>query len=220
MEEIVLQASEREVIGKKVKVLRREGLLPAIVYGQGIDPIPISMDMREAVRILARTSSSTLIHIDVDGNDVTTLVRDRQFDPVSGQLLHVDFLRVSLTERIRTSVRLDFQGDAPAVKNFGGILVTGQEQLDIEALPQDLPDRIEVDLSLLEEIGDSIFVSDLNIPEDVELLTSLEEMVIVVTAPAAEPEPEEEEEEEIVEGEEPEVIERGKQEDEDGSDED
>ena len=158
--------------------------------------------------------------IDVDGNDVTTLVRDRQFDPVSGQLLHVDFLRVSLTERIRTSVRLDFQGDAPAVKNFGGILVTGQEQLDIEALPQDLPDRIEVDLSLLEEIGDSIFVSDLNIPEDVELLTSLEEMVIVVTAPAAEPEPEEEEEEEIVEGEEPEVIERGKQEDEDGSDED
>lgn len=215
MDEVVLQATNREVIGKKVKVLRRNGLLPAIIYGQGIDPRPISLDMRETSRIISTVSYSSLIRVEVEGEDVTTLVRDRQYDPVTSALLHVDFQRISLTELLRTSVSLDFSDEAPAVKNFGGILVTAQEQLEIECLPQDLPDRIRVDMNSLEEIGDSIFVRDLTLPPNIEVLTNPDEMVILVTAPAAEPEPEEEEVEEFEEGEEPEVIERGRREDED-----
>jgi len=211
MDEIVLQATNRKVIGKKVKVIRREGVLPAIIYGQGIDPRPISMDMRESTRILSTVSSSTLVRVEVEGEDVTTLIRDRQKDPVTGALLHIDFLRVSLTETLRATVSLDFSEEAPAVKNYGGILVTGQESLEIECLPQDLPDRIHVEMAALENIGDAIYVRDLTVPPNIDVLTSIEEMVILVTAPAAEPEPEEEIEE-IEEGEEPEVIEKGRKE--------
>ena len=214
MDEIVLQATNREVTGKKVKTLRRNGVLPAIVYGQNIDPRPISLDMRDAVRILSTTTASNLVQLLVDDESITTLVRDRQYDPVTGAMLHVDFMRVSMTETLTTSVSLELVGEAPAVKNFGGILVTAQEQLEIQALPQDLPDHIDVDISVLEEIGDSIFVKDLPIPDNVEVLTNIEEMVILVSAPAIEEEEEEEEEEILEEGEEPEVIEKGRREDE------
>lgn len=211
MDEIVLQATNRKVIGKKVKVLRREGVLPAIIYGQGIDPRPISLEMRESNQILSTVSSSNLVRVQVEGEDVTTLVRDQQKDPVTGALLHVDFLRVSLTEILRTTVALDFSDEAPAVKNYGGILVTGQETLEIECLPKDLPNRVHVEMASLENIGDVIYVRDLTVPPNIDVLTSLDEMVILVTAPAAEPEPEEEIEE-IEEGEEPEVIEKGRKE--------
>ena len=214
MDEIVLQATNHEVTGKKVKTLRRNGVLPAIVYGQNIDPRPISLDMRDAVRILSTTTASNLVQLLVDDESITTLVRDRQYDPVTGAMLHVDFMRVSMTETLTTSVSLELVGEAPAVKNFGGILVTAQEQLEIQALPQDLPDHIDVDISVLEEIGDSIFVKDLPIPDNVEVLTNIEEMVILVSAPAIEEEEEEEEEEILEEGEEPEVIEKGRREDE------
>jgi len=213
MEEIVLQAENREITGKKVKALRREGKLPAIIYGLNMDPIPINLDMRETVKILSSTTASNLIKVEVNGEEVTTIVRDRQHDPVTSSLLHVDFLRVSMTEKIRTTVGIAFIGEAPAIKNYGGILVTRNEQLDIESYPQDLPDHIDVDLSNLTEIGDSILVRDLTIPENVSVLTHEDEMIVVVTAPSMEAEAEVVEE--LEEEEEPEVIERGKREFED-----
>jgi len=215
MDEFVLQADKREAIGKKVKGLRREGKLPAIIYGHGIDPIPISMDYRQTTRSLSSITSSSLVVVEVGGDKITTLIRDRQFDPVTGNLLHVDFLSISMTEKLRTDVGLDFVGDAPAVKNFGGVLVTGLEALEVECFPQDLPDKIDVDISVLEEIGDSLYVRDLTMPEGVELITSEDEMLILVTTPAVEPVEEEVEEEvEFEEGEEPELVDRGRDEEE------
>jgi large subunit ribosomal protein L25 len=211
MENIEIQANKRTVVGKKVKVLRREGQLPAIIYGQGIEPIPISLQKREATRTIAGITSSSLVNLLVDDETITTLIRDRQFDPVTNELLHVDFLKVSLTEKLTTNVGLEFVGESVAVKELGGIPVTSSEFIEIEALPQDLPDRIEVDLSVLEEIGDSIFVKDLVLPPNIRVLTHPEELVVSIMAPAAEVE-EEEEEEVFEEGEEPELVERGKQE--------
>jgi large subunit ribosomal protein L25 len=214
MEELVLEAKKREAIGKKVKALRQAGGLPAIIYGREVDPIPVTLDDREVNRIMSGITSSQLVVVDVEGDRYSTLVRDRQRDPIRGNLLHIDFLAVSMTEKLRASVVIELEGDSPAVKE-GGIIVTGQEVLEVQSLPTDLPERILVDISQLENIGDAIYVRDLVLSSDVEVLTDLDEMVALITHPAAvEEEVEEEEIEEYDEDLEPEVIERGKKEDE------
>jgi large subunit ribosomal protein L25 len=213
MEEIVLQASHREIVGKQVKLLRKEGKLPAIIYGKGISPIPISFDHRIVSRILATVTTSNLVVVDLGDSQHTTLVRERQRHPVSGNLLHIDFQEVSLTETLRTSVMIELKGESPAVKNFNGVVVTGIETLEVECLPQDLPERIVVDISILAEIGDSIFIRDIPVPPKVEFLTDPDEMLVLITHQAPEEEEEVEEIEEIEE-EEPDVIERGKKEEE------
>jgi large subunit ribosomal protein L25 len=212
MEEVVIQANRRQVIGKKVGALRREGMLPAVVYGSKIESIPISMDMREASRTLERLSPSALVVVEVDGEQHYTLVRDKQRNPVRGSIIHVDFQAVSLTETVRADLNINLIGEAPAVETYLGIVVPSLEQLSIESLPKDLPDRIDVDISGLLEIGDSVLVGDLVVPEGVEILSDPEEVVVVVIAQAAEEVEEVEEEEEIEEGVEPEVLERGKRE--------
>jgi len=212
MEQFVIKAKSREVIGKQVRALRREGLLPAIVYGHHIQPISISMDYREATRVLQGVSSSQLIDVELEGERHTTLVREKQHHPVTGALLHIDFLEVSMTEKLRASVRIHFEGESFAVKNYSGVIVAGQEEIEVECLPSDLPSKIVVDLSVLKEIGDSLYVRDLVLPPEVEILTDLNELVVIVTAQAAEAEVEAVEA--VVGAEEPEVMERGKKEEE------
>ena len=210
MEEVLLQVSKRDVVGKQVKTLRRDGLLPAILYGRGISSIPISINSREANKILSAITSSSLVVLDIDGDKHTTLVREKQRDPVTGEVLHMDFYEVSMTEKLRTNVGLEFQGESPAVKELMGVLVTVMESLEIECLPQDLPNLIVADLSTLEEIGDSLYVRDISLPPNVELISDIDGLVVVISPPAVE-EIEEVEEVEITD-EEPEVIERGKEE--------
>jgi len=208
MDEIVLQAIPRTIIGKQVKAMRREGKLPAIIYGHDINPIPISLDYRDATHLLQGVSYSQLISLEVDGERYNTLLRDRQHHPVSSALLHLDFQAVSLTEKLRTTVHIRLIGEAPAVDTYDGIVVSGQEELEVECLPGDLPSHLEVDLSSLQEIGDALYVRDIVVPPNVELLTDLNELVAVITAQAA---IKEEEEEEVEEAEvEPEIIEKGK----------
>jgi large subunit ribosomal protein L25 len=214
MEEIVIQARQRDVVGKRVKGLRREGKLPAILYGKRIETMPIELDHKEASRILEGLSPSALIHIELDGGEHLALVREKQRDVILGTLLHIDFQAVSLTEKVRSEVSIHFIGESPAVKELGGILVTNIEQLEVEALPRDLPERIEVNVSNLFEIGDAVYVRDLSLPGDITVHAEPDDAIVVVTIPAAEPEAEEEEEveEELLEGAEPEVIERGRRE--------
>lgn len=217
MEEVLLQVSKRDVVGKQVKTLRREGILPAIVYGRGISSIPISLNARKANQILSAISSSSLVIVEIDGEKHTTLVREKQRDPVTGDVLHIDFYEVSMTEKLRTNVMLEFKGESPAVKELMGVLVNVLESLEVECLPQDLPNRIVADLSTLEEIGDSLYVRDIILPPNIELISDIDGLVVVISAPAVE-EIEEVEEVEITE-EEPEVIERGKEEEVDESEE-
>lgn len=215
MEEIVFEANRREVIGKNVKKLRREGLLPAIVYGHSIEPVSISLNYKEASKTLDSISPSALVVLDIDGEKHYTLVRDKQRNPVRRTIIHVDFQAVSLTETVRADVTVNLTGEAPAVETYLGILVPSLEQLSIECVPTNLPDRIDVDLSGLTEIGDSISVGDIIAPEGVEILNDPDEVVVVVIAQAAEEEEEEEELElELEEGVEPEMVERGKREEE------
>jgi len=213
MEKVVVQAEKRTVVGKQVRALRREGKLPAVIYGYGIDPISIVLDSHSASRILAKASSSTLVTIELDGVQYPTLVREKQLDFIRNSLIHVDFMAVSMTEKITASVGIHIVGQAPAVKEFGAILVTGLTELEVECLATDLPERFTVDVSGLVEISDGIYVRDVVPPANVEILDDPDEMIVVATAMAAE---EVEEEEEVLEGEEeleePEVIEKGKKE--------
>ncbi len=212
MKEIVLQGKTRKVIGKQVRALRREGLLPAVIYGHHITPLPICLDYHESALILPGISSSQLIVIEVEGKKHTVLMRDKQHQPVTGAYVHIDFQEVSMTEKLRTTVRIEFQGVSPAVKEINAIMVPQLEELEIECLPRDLPERLVVDISVLKSIGDAIYVRDLQIPERVTVLTDTGEVVVVITPPQAA---------EVVEvapavevAAEPELIERGKKEEE------
>jgi large subunit ribosomal protein L25 len=213
MEEVILKAENRKVVGKQVKALRREGLLPAILYGHHIQPMVISLNHHEASHILPRVSSSQLIHLEVGGERYPVLVREKQRHPITGSLLHIDFQAVSMTEKLRAMVRIELTGDAPAVKNYNGVLVTGQEEIEVECLPGNLINRIVVDISSLTEIGNAIHVRDLPVPSTLEVLTEADELVVLVTAQAAE-EIFEAAEAEAPAVAEPEVVERGRKEEE------
>jgi len=158
MEKVIIPAEKRMVTGKQVKALRREGKLPAVIYGYGIDPISIVLDAHSASRILARASSSTLVTIELDGKQYPTLVREKQLDYIRNSLIHVDFLAVSMTEKITANVGVHIVGEAPAVKEFGAILVTGLTELEVECLAADLPERFTVDVSGLAEISSGVYV--------------------------------------------------------------
>nr|BAL56873.1 50S ribosomal protein L25 [uncultured Chloroflexota bacterium] len=210
MEKIVLNATPRQVTGKKVKALRRQGLLPAVIYGKHFDPMPLFLDAHEASKVLAHLSTSSLVTLRIDGKEYPALVREKQRDFIKNRLLHVDFLAVSMTEKIRTTVAIELVGTAPAVKEYNAVLVTGLDEVEIECLPSDLPDRIVVDLSALKEIGDGIYVRDLALSDRIRVLDDPDELIVVATSFEAE----EEGEAVAAEGAEPEVIERGKKEEE------
>ncbi len=207
MDKIVLQAERREVRGKKVKALRRMGKLPAVMFGHKLESTPIALDMRSASKILGGVGSSTLVTLQLDGKEYPALVRERQYEVLHRNLLHVDFQVVSLTETVRAEVAVILgDEDAPAVKNYGAMIIQGVESLEVEGLPQDLPERIIVDISTLEKIGDSILVRDLPVPESVVILADPETMVVVATALAEETAPESGAAEGAEEGAAPEVV--------------
>jgi large subunit ribosomal protein L25 len=211
MEKAVIHATHRTVTGKQVGALRREGKLPAVMYGHHVDSTPITLDLRDATHILSGLTSSSLVTIELDGKEHAALIREKQRDYIRGTLKHVDFQILSLTEKLRTTVSIELTGLAPAIKDFDGVVVTGFNQVEVECLPQDLPERIVVDISNLNKIGDGLYIRDIKLSDKVVILEDKDEMVVLITAPAAE---------EVVEeiavpgAEEPEVIEHGKKEEE------
>jgi len=215
MEKVVLKAKPRNVTGKQVSALRRAGQLPAVLYGHHVESRPILLDAHDARLILTRLTSSSLVTIELEGKEYPTLVRERQRDFIKGTLLHVDFLAVTLTEKIRAKVGIELAGSSPAVGDLNAVLVTGLNELEVECLPEELPERIVVDISSLAQIGDGIHVRDIMVSEKVEVLDEPDEMIVIATAAKEEvieeAAPEAAAVEEIVE---PEVIERGKKEEE------
>ncbi len=209
MEKVVLKASKREVIGKKVGALRRQGKLPAVLYGPRMETTAIMLDAQEVTKALSRLTSSSLVTLDLDGKEYLALVREKQRDFLKNCLLHLDFQVVSLTEKMRAKVGIQLAGKAPAVKDFNAVIHTGLTELEVECMPQDLPERIVVDISGLAELGDSVRVRDVVLSDQVEILEDLEDIIAVASATR---------EEQVIEAapvEEaaaPEVIERGRKE--------
>jgi large subunit ribosomal protein L25 len=181
MEKVVLNAEKRDVIGKQVKAMRRAGKLPAVIYGRHTEPINVSLDAHSASLILGRLTSSSLVTIALDGKEYPSLVREKQRDYIKNRLLHVDFLTVSLTETLRATVAVNLVGVSTAVKDFNAVLVTNLQSLEVECLPTDLPERIDVDISVLTRPGDGIRVRDVVVSDKVRLLDDPDTMVAVAT---------------------------------------
>lgn len=204
MDIIEIQASPRTIKGKQVKALRRTGLLPAIMYGVGSDPQTLELPAHETELILQRVSGSTLIDLKVGNKTHKVLIREVQREVISRKPIHVDFLEVAMDVTIRAVVPIELVGEAPAVRELGGVLVSGLNDIEVEALPSNLPDRISVDISVLEGFDDSITVGDLVVEEGVTILTEPEEAIANVIYQVEEEEPEVEEE--LLEGVEPELV--------------
>jgi large subunit ribosomal protein L25 len=212
MSEVVLNATKRTVKGRKVNQFRREGKLPAVMYGSHFDSTSIFMERHETVLALRGVSSSTIITVVLDGEEYSCLLQDIQKDYIRNEPLHIDFRVLTMGEAITAMVPLRFVGEASAVEEFGGVLVTPITEVEVEAKPKDLPSEIVVDVSGITDLNITVSVSDLVVGEGVNVLTDSNMTVASVAAMAAE---EEEETEEMLDDDiEPEVIEKGKQEDE------
>jgi len=205
-EQVELTAEKRTVVGKQVKQLRQQGWVPGVMYGHGFDSVPLRFEGRSLRHVLSKVGGSQLISINIEGDKQPemALVRDVQRDPIRGSLLHVDFYRVRMTERLTAEVPLMVVGESPVVEAREGILLQGISSIEVECLPGDLVDAIEVDLTDLVEIDEALYVRDLAVPAGIDVLTDLDEMVVRVVP--LEAEEEEEEEEVIPEAEEVEVI--------------
>ncbi len=212
---IKLEVERREIEGKEVRHLRRQGIIPGVLYGPTIESIPLQVAWTTLRPVLRSAGASALIQMVIDGDENhNALVRDVQRDPLRGDVLHVDFYRVRMDVLLRTEVPLAMIGSDMVITEQGGIVSQEMNSIEVECLPGNLPAQIEVDLSLLAEVGDSITVSQLPELEGVTLMANEDDVIISSSYPRQAIEEEEEEEEleaEIEEGEEPELIRRDRE---------
>jgi large subunit ribosomal protein L25 len=205
----VIEAQKRVPGGKNVnRRLRVSGVIPAVVYGPGIEPIPISVDPHLVRAILhSEAGRNSIFNINVDGSSQdNAMVKDYQLDPVQGNLIHVDFVKIAMDQKLILTVNIELIGDAEGVKLGGGIMDFVTRSIEVECLPQDIPDSIAVDVTKL-KINDYIRVGNLEVDPKVRVLTEPEVVVVTIIPPVKEEVPVA-----AVEGqaEEPEVIKKGK----------
>ena len=217
MEQIELSVAPRTIKGKEVSGLRRSGVVPAVLYGRHTAPVSLQANGRELMRVLMKAGSSRLVTLNVEGEAAPrmALVREVQREPIRGDLWHVDFYGVSMTEKITLAIRVRFDGVSPAAALNEGVLTYGNDSVEIECLPGDLIDSLVVDLTRLAKVGDVVHVSDLKVPETVKILSNPDDLVVRVTRLAAE---EAADAATAVTSTEPEVIKKGKT-DEEGEEE-
>jgi large subunit ribosomal protein L25 len=201
MSDLTLTAEVRTVLGKKVSQLRRNGLIPGVVYGPVIDEtVQVSVNRREFDRFYKAHGHSTLFTLTWDGGQQPVFIREVQEDPVRREPLHIDFFAPNLQRALRTMVQLVFH---PPAEQPIGVLTELRSEVEIEALPTDVPQQIDVDLSGLVNVGDAVHVSDITAPRGVTILTGEHELLAHVVPLAVEPEPEVAEEEVVAAAEEP-----------------
>ena len=176
MTKISLKADKREIIGRKVKKLRQEGKIPANIFGKKIESQAIVVDLKEFEEVFEKAGETQI----VDLNGKSVLISNVTYNPVGGNILHVDFRQVDLTEKITAKVPVETVGESPAEKQSLGTVVQHISELEVEALPADLPEKITVDASILTEVDQAVFVKDLRIPGKVEIKNDPEAIVVKV----------------------------------------
>jgi len=189
VKEFHLKTKIRDITGKKVKQLRSQGLIPAVLYGHGIKPENLSVAKNDFKKIFAEAGTSSLITLEIEGRaPIKVLVHEPQVDPVSDEPIHIDFYKVRMDEKIKTEIPIEFVGESEAVKQLDGSLVTNRDNIEIECLPNDLIPNVEVDISALKTFEDQICVKDIKVPEKIEVLTDKDEVIAFVEPPRSEEE--------------------------------
>ncbi len=178
MEQTPLAAQARTTLGRKVKKLRAEGLIPAHVFGHKITTTHVQVKSSDFSKVFEKVGETGIIDLTVDGKKKPVLVKNVQIHPVSGEPLHIDFYQVNLSEKVKVNVPLEITGEAPAVEKKIGLLLTPVSEIEIEALPADLPENIQVDISKLENIGDEIRIKDLKIDRSKIEIHTDEELIV------------------------------------------
>ncbi len=179
MEQIPLAAQKRTILGRKVKKLRSEGLIPAHIFGHKVKTIHVQVKSTEFGKVFEKSGETGLLELSVDGEKRPVLVRNVQVHPVSDQPLHIDFYQVNLTEKVKVKVPIEVIGEALAVEKKIGLLLTPVSEVEIEALPADIPEKIEVDVAGLENVGDEIKIKDLAYDKSKIQIHADEDLVVV-----------------------------------------
>lgn len=197
-----LKAEERDVFGKKLKLARKEGKLPAVLYGRGKKTTPLFIDLKEFKKIWKEAGETTIIKI----KNEDAIIQDVAIDPAKNEPIHADFYVVEMDKLITAEIPLVFEGVSPAEKELGGILVKVMHEVEVEALPRNLPRDFKIDISKLAALGDQLTIKDINAPADVKILAKKDEVVALIETPK------EEIEEKTISIEEVEVERKGKKE--------
>lgn len=181
-----LAVTLREITGKKVRALRREGLIPAELYGHGQKNIHLSVPMKEFAKTLKEAGSTTVVTLRFNTEKKSAMIHEVKRDFRTDEIEHVDFYQVRMDEKISARVPIEFTGESPAVKTLGAVLNKSMAEIEVEALPNDLPHRLTVDLVPLDELNKSIYVRDIAVPKGVKILIDPETAVVTATPPAEE----------------------------------
>ncbi|MBI3887622.1 50S ribosomal protein L25 [Candidatus Microgenomates bacterium] len=186
MKAIPLTAEIREIVGKKVKKLRKEGLVPATVFGKSVKSVSLSIPTKDFAKVYHQAGETGLVELKFGSTQLHTLISEVQFNPLTRMAIHVQFHAVNLKEKIKANVPLELVGESPAVASTVGILLQTLNEVEVEALPTDLPEKIEIDVTSLAEIDQQIVVSELKAPSGVEILTGKDELVVKVVPAVSE----------------------------------
>jgi large subunit ribosomal protein L25 len=183
MEKLKLRAEKREILGKKTRCLRRQGITPTHLFGDGLRSRALQCDTPTLQKMIARAGMTRIIALDVEGDKKprSVFIREIQKEPRSGALLHVDFYQVKMTEKIKFDVPIVLTGEAPAMKEKGRTVSHSLTSLSVECLPDDLPPQIEVDISTLEDVEQAILVRDIVLGPEVTVLDEPEQLVVKVS---------------------------------------
>jgi len=183
-----LKATKREITGSKVKNLRKEDIIPAVLYGKGIDSVNISLNAKDFYKIYKDAGESTVLELEIEkGDPKNVLIYSVSHDPLSDDIIHADLYEVNMKKEVSANVPLVFIGESQAEKE-GGVLVKSFHELEVVSLPKDLPHEIEIDLSLLETIEDTIKITDLKLPSSVKVSIGEDDLIVSVVAPRSQEE--------------------------------
>jgi len=178
MEQIPLLAQKRTVLGRKVKNLRKDGLIPAHVFGHKVSTIHVQVKTSDFAKVFEKAGETGIVDLAIDSQKKPVLIRNVQTHPVTDEPLHIDFYQVNLAEKVKVDVPLEIIGESPAVEKKIGLLLTPVSEVEVEALPADLPEKIEVDVSKLENVGDEIKIKDLKVDRAKVAILADEELVV------------------------------------------
>ncbi len=181
-----LIAQKREKLGKQNKSLRAEGLIPAVLYGRGSENQNLAVNAKDFAKVFKEAGESTLIDLTVDNSSRKALIHDVQRNFLSNDVDHVDFYAVRMDEKTRVRVPIELIGESPAIKESGGILNRSMAEVEVEALPADLPHKFVLDIGRLTELAQSLYIKDLEVPAGVEVLASPEAVIATATPPREE----------------------------------
>lgn len=198
MAKLTLKVEKREVLGKKSRFLRRQGITPTHLFGHGIESLALQCNTADLKRIIAKGGTTRLIDIDIEAEKQprSAFIREIQRDGISGLLLHVDFYQIRKTEKMTAAIPVILVGEAPALKSRDNMIEHLLNEIGVECLPDKLPPQIEIDLSPLEEAGQSIHVRDITLDKDIKITTDLEQIIVKISKIKIAVEKEEEEVEE------------------------